>query len=541
MCQQLVFKPVSLVWRVGGWGFWTIVLLAGVGGWGVGWGTVVRADEPETPEAARQMQRIAPFITPETWGVGYVNLARLDVAREFGRFAALAQIDVAEFGEQSRQGAQRQAEARKAGIAEFYLRFDIGQMSGPPLVLVPLAAPDREPGVSAYLGKNVAPNPVRVGDMMCAGPPAVLATLPVKLPESRAALKAAFESAGQAVLQFHVAPSGDQRRVFGAIFSRGLPVELGTQPGKVLEHSIESLSATSAASTNGSWSITLKCVDETGARETRQAVKDLLLFLAKSPPGRAVLRAPDNAAEMIQELPLHIRDTRLECVLDPDSTGIRKISPVLKNLVQESRTAARVTQVKNTMRQLGLAMHTYADQRGQNRFPPAALRDKQGKPLLSWRVLLLPYVGEEKLYRKFHLDEPWDSAHNKTLLPRMPQIYRSLFCRLKEQEYTNYLVPLGEKMLFSDPAGMALRDVIDGMSNTIMVVEVDDARAVPWTKPADWVVDEKNPRQGLQTADPRGFGVLFADGSWRRLPLDLNPKTLRALLTANAGDSYSNF
>ncbi|HMC64014.1 MAG TPA: DUF1559 domain-containing protein, partial [Gemmataceae bacterium] len=71
---------------------------------------------------------------------------------------------------------------------------------------------------------------------------------------------------------------------------------------------------------------------------------------------------------------------------------------------------ARHTSTKN-LRLLGIAMHNYHDSIGH--LPPAALRDKKGKPLLSWRVALLPYVEEEKLYKEFRLDEPWDSTHNK--------------------------------------------------------------------------------------------------------------------------------
>src|SRR5262249_21670890 len=78
------------------------------------------------------------------------------------------------------------------------------------------------------------------------------------------------------------------------------------------------------------------------------------------------------------------------------------------------KTAAARMQSSNNLKQFGLAMHTYLDQHGT--FPPAAIYDKDGKALLSWRVLLLPYIEADPLYKKFKLDEPWDSAHNKKLL-----------------------------------------------------------------------------------------------------------------------------
>ena len=74
----------------------------------------------------------------------------------------------------------------------------------------------------------------------------------------------------------------------------------------------------------------------------------------------------------------------------------------------------------NNLKQIGLAMHNYHDARG--RLPAAYTVDKDGKPLLSWRVLILPYTEEAALYKEFHLDEPWDSEHNKNLIARMPAV-----------------------------------------------------------------------------------------------------------------------
>ena len=66
-------------------------------------------------------------------------------------------------------------------------------------------------------------------------------------------------------------------------------------------------------------------------------------------------------------------------------------------------------------------MHNYHDTYGT--FPPAATTDGADKPLLSWRVAILPFLEQQPLYEQFHLDEPWDSPHNKTLIEQMPQVY----------------------------------------------------------------------------------------------------------------------
>jgi hypothetical protein len=76
---------------------------------------------------------------------------------------------------------------------------------------------------------------------------------------------------------------------------------------------------------------------------------------------------------------------------------------------------------ENNLKQLALAMHNYHDVNG--RFPPAASRGADDKPLLSWRVMILPYLEQEALYKEFNMDEPWDSEQNKKLLAKMPDIY----------------------------------------------------------------------------------------------------------------------
>src|SRR4051794_3818491 len=89
--------------------------------------------------------------------------------------------------------------------------------------------------------------------------------------------------------------------------------------------------------------------------------------------------------------------------------------------VQAAREAARRSQCVNNLKQIGLAMHNYNS--AYDVFPPAVITDPDGKPLLSWRVLLLPFLDEQALYEQFKLDEPWDSPNNKPLLSRMPKVF----------------------------------------------------------------------------------------------------------------------
>ena len=95
-------------------------------------------------------------------------------------------------------------------------------------------------------------------------------------------------------------------------------------------------------------------------------------------------------------------------------------------LLRPARMAAARTDCINNLKQIGLALHNYHTK--HDTFPPAYSRGKDGKPLLSWRVLVLPFLGEQALYDQFHLDEAWDSPHNRTLISKMPAAY-SVPCR----------------------------------------------------------------------------------------------------------------
>src|SRR5207302_7296383 len=120
-----------------------------------------------------------------------------------------------------------------------------------------------------------------------------------------------------------------------------------------------------------------------------------------------------------------------------------------------------------------------------NRLPPAAIADINGRLLLSWRVAILPYLGQEGLYKQFHLDEPWDGPHNKRLLNFMPLVFRSPGGTNIARGKTCILAPVGDNLAFDLTRGRSFADFSDGLSNTILVVEAAPERAVDWTRPRD--------------------------------------------------------
>ncbi len=212
--------------------------------------------------------------------------------------------------------------------------------------------------------------------------------------------------------------------------------------------------------------------------------------------------------------------------------GLQPPNP-LEALLQ-ARDAARRTRSANNLRQLAVAMHNY--EATHNQFPAPASYDKQGTPLLSWRVHLLPYLEGKELYNKFKLDEPWDSPHNKKLIAEIPAVFKSPGSKLKEPGMTNYVLPVGKEAAFSADKPLKAADINDGVSNTIMIVEVADSHAVVWTKPEDLSYDPKKPLAGLDGPYAQGFLASFFDGSVRMVQRDTDEKVLRAMFTPAGGE-----
>ena len=193
--------------------------------------------------------------------------------------------------------------------------------------------------------------------------------------------------------------------------------------------------------------------------------------------------------------------------------------------LNENVAVDRKTSLTN-LRTLAIAMLNYESAFGK--FPANAIYSDDGKPLLSWRVAILPYIEEEKLFDQFHLDEPWDSEHNIKLLDQMPNAYHYLNSPGTNKTAYQALVGPGTIMNGTE-RGNKIGVIADGTTNSIMFVETDDEFAQPWTKPADLKFDPDNPRNGLGNLRPDGFLAVYCDGSTHFIPNTVESEVLKHL------------
>jgi hypothetical protein len=173
----------------------------------------------------------------------------------------------------------------------------------------------------------------------------------------------------------------------------------------------------------------------------------------------------------------------------------------------------------------------------RGRLPPAATYGPDGQPLLSWRVLVLPYLGERGLYDQFHLDEPWDSPHNLTLLSRMPAVYGPPRWKSKKvpAHHTLCQVFTGERTVFRGRESLRVpRDIPDGTGNTILIVEA--GKPVPWTKPEDIPYDPHGPLPDLTGLFEDGVRVCMVDGELRFVTKETREELIRRAIVPDDGD-----
>lgn len=346
-----------------------------------------------------------------------------------------------------------------------------------------------------------------------------------------------------------LSPSADARRVLRELWPM-LPPPYDKLTGPLVADDVRSVTATVQLGVASSASLSINSPNPSAREAVAKAISTGLQtgvawIEANRPP---YATAAKNAAELLTP---QTDEAAVAIHIDANDPAVEQLATnVLAPTINAAQESAKRASKMNDMKLIGLAMLNFESANG---FLPAAIVDKEGKPLMSWRVAILPYLEQQELFEKFHLDEPWDSPHNLEIAKQAsPDIFR----RDNREGMTSYLRPVYDgsdlaaarddiqpiekrfagRQCFLQPGDKFL-DIRDGTANSILIAEVAPEHAVFWTKPKDWEVDLKDPLAKLRTDKREGFVSGYYDGHARFDPFDIDPKLLKKLLTKNGREA----
>jgi len=348
-------------------------------------------------------------------------------------------------------------------------------------------------------------------------PPATV--IVARLTAERPQLREALAATADAPLQCILIPPDYLRKTVRDLMPE-LPSRIGGGPSAVLTEGLQWASMTIDRSASGT-EFKIQSASPDAAEQFAKRLPDLVMRVVNLIPQAG--QAP-ALADAIQP---EVQNDQIVLKLDAKRT-----TAAWKTMVQQMLRQAGSQTTQQQLRQIVLAIHDFHDAHG--RFPPSAKgRDEQGKPLISWRVHLLPYMGETELYARFRLDEPWDSEHNLPLVEQIPEVF---FSPSVPPGHTVLLAPVGENTIFGSSKPVRIQSVTDGVSNTAIIVAVKPERAVPWTAPEDYVFDPADPGAGLAQDVADHFLMAAGDGSVQQVPVNRSAETLLHLFQMNDGN-----
>ena len=210
--------------------------------------------------------------------------------------------------------------------------------------------------------------------------------------------------------------------------------------------------------------------------------------------------------------------------------------------ISTPRSVGRRVSCGNNLKQIVLALHDYHDIYGS--LPPTYIADKNGRPMHSWRVLILPFIEQKPLYAKYRFDEPWDGPNNSKLAATIMKAYS---CPAEHSQKgsaasleTDYVAIVGDHTAWQGEKALDFTAFQDGTSKVLMVVEVHHS-GIHWMEPRDLHVSQMaptiNPKhgQGISSAHPGGAQVGLADGAIRFLPDETPQDVLRSHIQIDDG------
>lgn len=213
------------------------------------------------------------------------------------------------------------------------------------------------------------------------------------------------------------------------------------------------------------------------------------------------------------------------------------MTALLLTVDRSPRAAARRAKCTNNLKQIALALHNY--EQTYHALPPAYTVDASGRPLHSWRTLILPYLKQEALYKSIDLSKPWNDPANASALATEVGLFRCPDAA-GPRNTTTYLALVGSDACFERTQPRPLGAITDAQSATLMVIEAGEENAIPWMAPFD--ADEALVMGLTPTSKVHhqgGTNGACVDGSVRFLKISAPPSVRRAMISISGNDADS--
>jgi hypothetical protein len=482
---------------------------------------------------------VMPFVDAEAFLIGRVDVEKLSIQDIQTRVAAIAEKITGDVSASqvvataAQQPAQMRDAFLQAGGREVFVVVSTADIPArSPLIVVTCREPSKLAGLQKMVEQLARMGPVpfaveKQGERtLLVGPSQTVQRVRTMTPVTRAEVTAAAQASSDSPLQVLVTPSANQRRVLTETMP-DFPPPFHQITGPVVSDGIQWAVASFDAAPSLKVHLQIESKDAAAAERLQKTVVAALQAISLMPP---VQEAFPDFGPVLKLLEPKVQDKRIAVTISEDEQTLQTVAKPLVSAIASARASARRAQSMNNLKQIALGMHNYHEV--YKKFPSNSV-EANGKPLLSWRVHILPYIDQQVLYSQFKLDEPWDSEHNKKLSEIVVAAYRDPSAESKPGE-TTYLIP-ASKGTFGGQTPLRFQDIRDGTSNTLMIVNVAPERAVIWTKPDDLTVTQENPFAGIITATRKKFEAAFCDGSVRVISDATDPKTLWLLFQANDG------
>ncbi len=477
-----------------------------------------------------------PFLSQETVAIGVVDLQRVDLEKMVELQTGLSghsKRSAAALLTKAKQSQAKIKQLQEAGVDKLFLLSPIQEFSIQKTVWLGVVndqkdvetAKNRLTELQQTLDikrEATAKGNVLVGSFMDKYKQQILSAdpQPAKIAETALTSLAKFDI-GVAIIG-----SPDTRKVLAEL-NPDFPTPFGDLNGKMIANDVQwsSLGLSFADKTG---SLIVQCSDNRTSKQLGTAAEKLIPFLQSKS-----LLDPSVAAYLKENFKAEADKSRLVA----DLSGLYK-EDGLTLLMKEVTAQQRQKEQMKRLQLIAKGCHQF-DEANKN-LPATANYDKDGKPLLSWRVHILPYMNQNNLYKLFRLDEPWDSEHNIKLLKMLPDCYFGIAANPNQDNLeagkTVFLRPTGKGTLFDGSTAPTFGMMHDGSVNTMLAVVVGDDHAVEWTRPVDWKFDSEKPWQGLGIKKGEKLKIVTADGAGHLVRSDIEDEQIRNLVNPQDGN-----